>query len=346
MIKEIGEYATKMFQLSVLVSLLLIAGPALADEELTFMDAANQFTRFRLAATVSPETAFSVHATPSTAERLKEMNRFMSSATDDMKGWSFFFGTSVGTITSLSEEVVLTMFYCPWADVALLCEWRNLDGPKISDVELICGDILRETKQPELIPLWQRTPEIPPPLAIMVSANDSARAFMDLYGKQLWFGSTNWRKKLTLMKTKENVEGNYQAVRLLFNQMLASVSGFFNDPALANIRTSMDQVRDLLIDKNTDAVLAMAPETSAEARMILETAPLQWENATIVLLATNIKNAFVFMADLRYPEHYACFWFVKSDDNTAKLRRIDFLSHTLSFEEVDDIARQAGMDRP
>ena len=67
------------------------------------------------------------------------------------------------------------MFYCPWADVALLCEWQNIGGtPLMSDVELVWGDVLRNSKEPELIPLWRRASDIPPPLAVMVSANDSA----------------------------------------------------------------------------------------------------------------------------------------------------------------------------
>ena len=331
----------------VLWAVLFCMIPAMGASELPLPDVVPQLAEFRLAATVSPEAAFGQYAIPGVAARMVSLGSVLCPASDPMKGWGTFFGTSIGTMTSLTEEVVLTMFYNPWADVALLCEWQTVcDRPMISDVELVCGDVLRKSKELDLTPLWRRAGEIPPPLSVMVSANDSVHAFLDLYGKRSIWGGENWRKKLTLLKKKENAEANSQVVGFLFNQVLASVGGFFNDPQLAGIRSAMDEVRDLLIAGKTDAVLAMAPETSSDSRMILEKAPLQWESGTVVLLATDMKNAFVFMADLRHPEHYGCFWFVKTAGNGAALRRIDFLSHTLSFAEVDTIARQAGMKRP
>ena len=76
------------------------------------------------------------------------------------------------------------------------------------------------------------------------------RAFLDLYGKRSLWGGENWRKKLKMLKKKEDIEGNYQAAGLLFNQMLASVGAFFNDPQLAGVHSAMDEVRDLLIAGN------------------------------------------------------------------------------------------------
>ncbi len=334
----------------ILIVVLLLVFPlsfAAAGQELPLTDVVGPLTQLRLEACLTPQTAFSKLATAPTAARLNQLGSKLCPLSDPEQGWKIFFGTAVSTMTSLTDKVALTMFYSPWADVALLCEWQSSDGtPVMTDVELVCGDVLRESKEPQLIPLWRRAEETPPPLTVMVAANDTVRAFMDRYGKRAMWGGENWRKKLNMMKKADHVDGNYQVAGILFSQSMASVNAFFNDPAYAEVKTSFYKVRDLLMAGNTDAVLAMAPETTPEAQTILREAPLEWENGTMVLLATDAKNAFVFMADLRYPEHYACFWFNKTAGDEAALRRIDFLSHVLSFDEVDAIARQAGMQRP
>lgn len=327
--------------------ILFCAVPVSVAEELPLPQVVPQLTQFRLDATVSPEKAFERYAVPTASAQLKKLGSVLSPASDPMHSWKIFFGTSVASMTSLTTEVALTMFYNPWADVALLCEWQKPgETPIISDVELICGDVLRKSKTLDLIPLWRRSGEIPPPLAVMVSTSDSVKAFLKLYGKKAMWGGEKWRKKLTLLKKKENAEANSQVVGFLFNQVLAGIGGFFNDPRLSDVRSSMDRVRDLLIAGNTDAVLTMASESPPESRTVFEKTQLQWENATVVQFVTDAKNAFVFMADLRYPEYYACFWFTKSVGGEAKLKRVDFLSHTLSAEQVDALARQAGMKRP
>jgi hypothetical protein len=302
---------------------------------------------FRIEATTNPQAAFTQYAEAAAVVRLGDLGGVLCPITEADRGWQFFFGTSIAAVTSLTDKIVLTMFYNPWADVALLCEWTNLDGtPRISDAELVMGDILRKTKKPVLTPLWRREGEVPPQLAVTVAASDTVRAFLDIYGKPPLLGAANWRGKLPNLKSKQQLDGNRMAVGVLFSQALSGIHTFFNEAALAPLKAEMGRVRQLLLDGRREEVLAKAPEMGMESGMILTEVAIDWSQATLVALATDAKNAFVFMAGFDNPELFACFWFGMGEDGSQPaLRRIDFLGHNMSFDEVDRIARQAGMKR-
>ncbi len=328
-------------------AVLFFAIPVLHAQELPMPALIPYLSQFRLDACISPEAAFDRYANAATMAQLRDLGKVLCPVSDPSRGWQFFFGTSVASVTSLNEQSVLALFYNPWADVALLCEWNSPNGsPKISAVELVTGDILRKTQKPILTPLWRRVGDVPPQLAIVVSTSDTLRAFLDLYGKRALWGAANWRSKLPNLKTKKQIDGNRMAVGALFSQSLASVHTFFNEAPFAPLKASMDEVRQLLIAGQTEEVLARAPETSMESRTILTEVPLDWQQATLVSLATDPKHAFVFLASFDNPELFACFWFrLAEDTGAATLLRIDFLGHNLSFEEVDRLARTAEMKR-
>lgn len=330
-----------------ILAVLFLAMPALGAQELPLPTLIPHLTQFRLDACVAPQAAFDRYADAATTARLRDLGKVLCPASDPSQGWQFFFGTSIAGITSLTEQNVLTMFYNPWADVALLCEWTTPDGsPKITAVELVMGDILRKTKQPILTPLWRRVGDVPPHLAIVVSTSDTMRAFLDIYGKRTLWGAAKWQGKLPNLKTNTQIDGNRIAVGALFSQTQASVYTFFNEAPFAPLKASMDEIRQLLIAGRTEEVLARAPETGMESRAILTELPLKWEQATLVSLVTDPKNAFVCLASYSDPDVFACFWFGMSDDaKQATLKRIDFMGHNLSDEQVDAIARQAGMKR-
>ena len=332
----------------VLLAVLLFTPSLVSAKGLPLPELIPYLSQFRQEAYAAPQTAFERYADQSTVTKLGNLGAVLCPLSEPSKGWEFFFGTSIATVASLNEEKVIVMFYNPWADVALLCEWSNPgDSPKMSDAELVMGDVLRKTKKPILIPLWRRVGDVPPPLAITVAASDTVRGFMNIYGKKGWWNSGNWRGKLKkLMKSDDQIEGNRIAVGALFAQALASVNVFFTEEAFKPLKSSMEGVRQMLLKGQTSKVLAIAEETSIESRAILTEIPFEWRRASMVSLVTDPKNAFVFMADFDNPEYFASFWFGMSDDSQiATLRRIDFLGYTLNFEQVKALAKQAGMTR-
>jgi hypothetical protein len=330
----------------ILAWVMIAAGPLLYGDELPLPQLIPHLAQFRLEACAAPQAAFDRYADPATAAKLRQLGPVLCPASDPSRGWQFFFGTSVASVTSLSEKMVLTMLYNPWADVALLCEWTNPGpSPRMTDVELVTGDILRNTKQPQLTPLWRREGDVPPSLAVMVATSDTTGAFLSLYGKRAMWGGENWQKKLPNLKKTDQVEGNKMAVGVLFSQALSAIHTFFNEPAFESLKTSMDQVRKQLIDGRTEEVLAGAPETTMENRAILTEVPLEWKKATLVSVAVNAKNGFVFLTSFENPEVFASFWFNMTETGAASLRRIDCAGFTLGFDEINALARQAGMKR-
>ena len=331
--------------------LLLFLSPIAKADELPVPDLVPVMSQFRLAACVSPQEAFDKYSNRATTIRLKELGSVLCPISDNKQGWQYFFGTSIGAITSLSENSAITMFYSPWADVALICQWTNEgSGAVMSDVELITGDVLRKTKTPMLTPLWRREGEVPPQLSVLVAANDTIVAFLDTYKKRSIWNPDSWRKKLKMLKKPKQIESNREAVGALLTQTLVSMDLFFNEKSFEPLRQQMAKVRSLLLNGQTADVITMANEINDESRLILENMQLDWKRATMVSLVTNTKNAFVFVADYANPEYAACFWFKMVGDNGEPLKkpllsRIDFVGHILSAQEVEKIATDAGMKR-
>ena len=324
-----------------------LAMPVLGAQELPLPALIPYLTQFRLDACAAPQAAFDRNADAAAVARLRDLGNALCPMSDPSKGWQFFFGTSIAGVTSLTEQRVLTMFYNPWADVALLCEWTNPAGtPKMSGVELVMGDVLRKTKQPVMTPLWRRPGAGVPPLAIVVATSDTVKAFLDIYGKPPMFKSGDWRGKLPNMKTKIQTDLNRAAVGILFSQAQTSVNVFFTEQAFKPLHTGFMQVRQMLLDGKVAEVLAMDTETSFQSKTILTEVPLDWRRGTAVSLVADSREAFIFISDYDAPEDIACFWFVFNGDlNNPKISRIDIVGHNLSFEQVDAIARKAGVKR-
>lgn len=329
------------------VSLLALGASAKETAtELTFQQMVDAFVAFRTAALAEPTNTFLQHSSPAGASQLYELGRVLSSQGDAKAAWKYFFATAVGSMTSLTETKGLTMLYCPWADVALLCEWGNVNGQaKITDAELLAGDVLRKAKTPQAIPLWRRETVAPPHLSAVVHTSDTIKSFLEQFGKRNAVKAGNWRAKLDL-KTPAQQERNYQIAALMFAQARTSVSLYFNEPKLAFLREAMDGIRRLLIEGKIDQLIAQTPDLSLESQQILREVPLDWRQGALMAMILNVDDAFLFVADENRPEYFATFWF-KADytANQARLYRLDFMGHTLNFEQVDALARQVGMKR-
>jgi len=303
-------------------------------------------SEFRLNACISPQQAFDKYSSPSA--HFNRLSSILNPNSDRNQGWQYFFGTSVTALTSLSEKSVLSIFYCPWSDVALICQWINgVNGIVISDTELVSGDFIRKSKSPELIPLWQRDFNIPPQLAIVIATNDTIMAFLESYKNRHESAPNNWRNRLPSLQTQEQIDGNRQAVSILVIYSLLRDS-LYNEKPLKQIREEMDNVKDLLLAGKISKLLTIAKQTTSENRIILEKIKFDWSKFTIVSLATDKRNAFVFVSNYFNPEYIFCFWFKMADSKgdlleKPELSRVDFVSHTLSANEVERLANQAGI---
>lgn len=332
---------------------LFMEMPASRAEGIKILELTPVLSQFRLDACVDPQKTFEQYADQKTSKRLGELAKTLCPVSDPQQGWTSFFGTSLSAVNSINKETILAFFYHPWSDVALITEWRKLKGkPKLTDAELVVGDVLRATEKIVPTPFWRREGKVPPPLEVLLAANDTVRDFLELYvDAHESKNSGNWRARLPNFKTKKQRETNKAVVGALFYQSLAAVKLFFNEKDFSPVKKEMDKVRKDLIAGKTDAVLRRAKETSKDSREILKKVELDWSQATLVSVVTDPKNTFVFLSSFGNPEFFASFWFVNGKKKKglfgkAKppfLKRIDLLGHTLTFEQLDEIAKKAGI---
>ena len=305
-------------------------------------------TLFRREVCEDPQVAFDKYADIDTAKNLHDLGAILSPISDVSRGWQSFFGSSVAGITSLSEQIVLTMFYNPWADVALLTAWTKLGGtPKITQVKLVSGDEIRNTEIPLLQPQWRRTGDVPPPLSAIVENADTMQAFLNLYGNRPAWPAQQWPDKLPTLKTDHPKQDSKKIVGLFFSDNLASISALFHDPVYGKLKSSMEKIQQQLLTGKTDELMSRTSEMLDESRAVLSSlTPEYWKFARVVSFASNPKHAFIFLSSFSHPQLFVSFWFNMSDNDNPKLSRIDFFRYDLSFEEVDKLARKVGMKRP
>lgn len=327
---------------------VIFDGKMIEDENLPFSEAVSSLVRFREDSYKNPQAAFVKYADTKTAVKLRTLGDVLSPISDSSHGWQLFFGSSVAAFASLSEQIVLTMFYNPWADVALLCEWtKSGDTPKITQVKLVSGDQIRNSEISALVPLWRRTGNVPPPLSAIIANSDTMRAFIELYGKRPTWPAQQWTKKLPTLKTDNPNKDSKKIVGLFSSYNLSGISAFFHEPVASKLKSSMGKIRQQLIAGQTEKLLAGTPGILRANRAILEMLPPEyWRYAEIVSFASNSKHAFVFLSNFASPQFFASFWFDMNDDNSAALRRVDFFSYRFSIKEVDNLAQMAGVKRP
>ncbi|MFZ5807035.1 MAG: hypothetical protein ACOY3I_07510 [Verrucomicrobiota bacterium] len=330
--------------LFVLISIFLIGSPLIHSETLKILELTPILGKFRLSACVDPWKAFEQYSSSVANQRFKEIGKILCPISDSKSGWQFFFGTSVSAVNALNEETILTLFYNPWSDVALITEWKKQENkPICTDAELVTGDILRNNKNPILTPLWRREGTAPPPLEVIVATSRTMKDFLKLYvNAHKSKNPTEWRSRLPNFSTEKEIKGNEMAVGVLFGQALAAMHVFFTEKDFAPVKSQMAQVRALLIEGKIDELLALAKDTTKENQDVLRKIPLEWDRATLISVAKNSKNTFVFLSSFENPEYFASFWF-KDGSKEPSISRIDCMGHTLTFEQIDAIVKKAGI---
>jgi len=318
------------------------------EKYLPFSEVVSFLTYFREDGAKDSQAAFVKYADTKTAAKLRTLGNVLSPASDPLRSWQFFFGSSVAAVASLSEYITLAMFYNPWADVALLCEWTRVNGkPKITQVKLICGDEIRNTEIPVLLPLWRRSGNIPAPLSLSVASSDTVHAFINLYGKRPKWPAKQWADKLPSLRTDNPKEDSKKIVGLFFSQNLSSINTVFNNATYSKLKVSMEEIQQQLISGKGKDLLIRTPETINESRAVLAAlTPEDWIPMTIVSFSADSTNAFILFSSSHAPQSIASFWFTMDNDNHVTLHRIDFFKLDLSFKEADKLARKAGIKRP
>lgn len=334
-----------------LILFLAALTSAYSAEGMKTLELAERLGEFRLSACVDSTKAIEEYCTEDGAKQMKALGKVLSPVSDPKNGWEFFFGTSIGSLNGLTKDAILVLFYNPWSDVCLLMEWQKKgDKPVCTDAELVIGDILRGNPQPIPTPLFRRDGSVPPPVLVMLAAGDTVKAFLELYvDSHESDNPLDWRSRIPNFSDEKIKEGNTVVVGALFSQALAATNVFFTEKDFAEVKNKMGEIRNLLIADKKEEVLKMGKETLPESKEVLEKLPLDWSQATMVSVTKTKKNIFVFASSFANPEYFASFWF-KDGKKTffgkkkpIEFSRIDFWSHDMTFEQLDALAKKAGI---
>lgn len=88
------------------------------------------------------QSGWDAFLTPHARRRLGELDREIWGEESDL-GWSYFFARSLFEIGRPTSDAPLAGFYHPWSDVWLVTEWQVEPEPKVTAVELLCGEWVR-----------------------------------------------------------------------------------------------------------------------------------------------------------------------------------------------------------
>jgi len=303
----------------------------------------DQVMQFRQQARTQPEEAFTAYAGKKAQKLFGPLGRTLCPSTDPSRGWAYFFETSVFSMSFITSDTALAVFYHPWSDVALITEWtRSKTGNSITDAELLMGDTLRNQGNPpyDIEPHWLRSP-VPPHLAASLSSAQTIHDFRRIFSSESSNFKKGWRSVMTNPKL---IKSNYLGVGYMFEHNLAGLLKFENDSNLAAARQQSNDILAKLQLGLADEVLAIAPETRPESRDVIKAYASQLGQAraiTCIVKRDDQKkeHLFVIFSIPGKPESLMSFWF-KADDASSlqyTIRRIDLVDQNNTYVNFDTI---------
>lgn len=289
-----------------------------------------------------PEEAFYQYAGDKAQPLFGPLGRVLCPISDPSAGWAYFFETSVNAISFISDKTALALFYHPWSDVALITAWTcTKKHIHITDTELFMGDVLRQQGDPpyDIDPHWLRS-SLAPYLAASLSSAQTVTDFQRIFTRDNRKLKKGWRAVISL---DELMAVNHEALGFMFQENLADLTGFLQDPDREVLRDQSMQVLQQLQQGQVEQLVALAPETQAESRAILENQGALWGQAKV---ATFVKkrdpqgreHSFVLYSLEGVPEYLMSFWFQKEKGSESpNLRRIDFVDQNKALTHFDQI---------
>lgn len=303
----------------------------------------DQVIAFRQQARTQPEEAFTAYTGKKAQKLFGPLGRTLCPSTDPSRGWAYFFETSVFSMSFITSDTALAVFYHPWSDVALITEWtKSKSGNSITDAELLMGDTLRNQGNPpyDIEPHWLRSP-VPPYLAASLSSAQTIRDFRRIFSPESSNFKKGWRSILTNPKL---LKSNYLGAGYMFEHNLAGLLKFESDSSLATVRQQSNDILAKLQMGLADEVLAVAVEARPESREAIKQYATQLGQARAITCISKRdeqkkEHLFVIYSVPGKPEYLMSFW-LKADDATASqytIKRIDLVDQNNTYTNFDAI---------
>jgi hypothetical protein len=300
---------------------------------------------FRQLAGTQPEQAFVAFTARGNGQKLfGPLGRVLCPKSDPSRGWAYFFSTAVSSMSFLDGDKALALFYHPYSDVALLVEWRrDASGGSIADAELLIGDALRRRGVPpyDIEPEWLRS-QAPPSLAAALATAQTVREFQRIYGSEAGAPKGGWRAAVPAGRL---LLFNHAGVGQMYEANLGRLLRFLQDPDSRLLRERAGAVLEQLRLNQPRQALALAPDTPAESRAVLERAAAAWGEARAITCVTkrdqqNRESTFVLYSLPGRPDQVMSLCIRKDSRwSTAQVRRIDLVDQNETFRNQDAIRR-------
>ena len=152
-------------------------------------------------------------------------------------------------------------YYNPWVDAILITSWKIVNGrPMIYDVELLTGDFLRNYGGPpfDLIPLWLRKRNDPPPVAVFDSAIETMKIFREVFSQAL---PDTWRMEYENLTNPEILADNYISVSVMLLERLKSIILLIKNKDMEPVKDAMLKTLETLENGNLSQVLSKTETT-------------------------------------------------------------------------------------
>ncbi len=302
---------------------------------------------FRKQAQTESEAAFVRYV--GNTDKAKKLFGFLGKTlcphSDPAKGWTYFFETSIWSLSFPTNTQVVAVFYHPWSDVALVTDWTRKDtGTVLTDADLIMGDALRNLSKPpyDIEPGWLRGP-VPPYLAAGISSARAVRGFEKVFSRSNKTLKDGWRAALQLGDAGL-METNHTGVGTMFERSLTGLTRYQEDAAMAPVR---NQTRDTLEQIRTGRFdNKIAVETKPQVRAILKEHAAQWGAAKVITCVNKRddqkkEHIFVLLCMPKMPELYMSFWFHEAATKSLPpvLSRIDMIDQNQSYKYLASIEK-------
>lgn len=304
---------------------------------------------FRKQAQTESEAAFVKYVGDS--DKAKKLFGFLGKTlcpnTDPAKGWVYFFETSIWSLSFPSTTTVVSVYYHPWSDVALVTEWTRKEGGTImTDADLIMGDALRNLSKPpyEIEPHWLRSP-LPSNLAAGISSARTVKGFEKMFSPLNHASKNGWRSAMQLGDSSL-MDTNHKSIGTMFERNLAGLTRYHDDASMVAVRDKTREVLEQIRSGRMDTVYKTATETQPQVRTILKDHATKWGDAKVITCVTKRDDqkkdhTFVVLSMPQRPELYMSFWFRPGTDQATQptLARIDMVDQNQSYKYLGSVDR-------
>jgi hypothetical protein len=300
---------------------------------------------FRLEAITAPVPTLKKYSSISALQDFTDIENGLFTETPPAVGWQYYFATATYTVSPLTTQTSIVLFYHPWSDTAIITIWQSRNNQfAMTHAELFLGDYIRQYGQTpfEMHPLWEReSATITPLLAIPLAVGETLVAFENIFptNGKLDSESPFAKQRISFDKNSENEE--------IHKSMLAAANLRFERGITALIRYEQDKQLEVYRDSTTlllsgiktgdfSGVALTIPQTSQETFDLIKANNNELGLFKVVSLLKTPNDCFVFLSHPADPNNVLVFWF-QADKGNYGLRQANFINHIFSASYVSQI---------